>query len=158
MSEDRIEREIEIAAPIGRVWEVLTEPAYVGTWFGVGVPNDIDLRPEGIMVLDHGIHGKYLTRFVTVSPPHRLSYLWAAAFPDVVADDSNSTLVEFTLTPTTTGTALRVVESGFASITIPAGREERAGIESHTDGWVRVLDRIADLVAGKVVPPLPTSP
>ena len=157
MSDDRIEREIQIAAPIDRVWAVLTEPEHVGTWFGVGVPTEIDLQPGGIMVLDHGIHGRYLTRFVEVSPPHLLSYRWAAAFPDVVADDSNSTLVEFSLTTTTTGTALRVVESGFASITIPAGREERASMESHSDGWVRVLGRIADLVAGNVIPPLPRS-
>jgi uncharacterized protein YndB with AHSA1/START domain len=136
---------------------VLTEPEHVGTWFGIGVPTEIDLRPGGIMVLDHGVYGKYLTRFVTVSPPHLLSYRWAAAYPDVVADDSNSTLVEFSLTSTTTGTALRVVESGFASITIHEGREERAGIESHSDGWVRVLEQVGDLVAGNVIPSLPLS-
>src|SRR5450631_1822022 len=119
MSDDRIEREIQIAAPIERVWAVLTEPEHVGTWFGVGVPTEIDLRPGGIMVLDHGVYGRYLTRFVTVSRPHLLSYRWAAAHPDVVADDSNSTLVEFTLTPTTPGTALPVVESGFATLTVP---------------------------------------
>ena len=31
---DRIEREVHIAAPIERVWAVLTEPALVGIWFG----------------------------------------------------------------------------------------------------------------------------
>lgn len=157
MSDDRIEREIEIAAPIDRVWAVLTAPEHVGTRIGVGVPTEIDLRPGVIMVLDHGVYGKYLTRFVTVSPPHLLAYRWAAAHSDVVADDSNSTLVEFSLTSTTTRTVLRVVESGFALVTIPPDQEERAGIESHSDGWVRVLERVADLLAGNVVPPLPVS-
>jgi uncharacterized protein YndB with AHSA1/START domain len=152
MSEDRIEREIEIAAPIGRVWDVITKPEYVGQWFGVGEPNEIDLRPDGRMVLDHGIHGRYVTRFVAVSPPRLLSYRWAAGHPDAVADESNSTLVEFSLTPTTEGTSLRVVESGFAALTIPEDRERTAGFESHSEGWGEVLARVADVVAGNDVP------
>ena len=44
MSEDRIEREIAIAAPAERVWAVLMEPEHVGKWFGQGPPARIDLR------------------------------------------------------------------------------------------------------------------
>ena len=47
MQKDRIEQEIVIAAPIERVWAVLTEPAHVGRWFGQGGPAEIDLRPGG---------------------------------------------------------------------------------------------------------------
>src|SRR5205085_9304392 len=35
-TKDRIAREISIAAPVERVWAVLTEPAHVGSWFGQG--------------------------------------------------------------------------------------------------------------------------
>jgi uncharacterized protein YndB with AHSA1/START domain len=157
MSEDRVEREIVIEAPIERVWAILTEPDHVATWFGTGVPTEIDLRPGGIMVIDHGKHGKYPTRFVDVSPPHFLSYRWAAAFPDVVADDTNSTLVEFTLTPTATGTFLRVVESGFTELDIPEGREDSAGFKSHSDGWEGMLQRLSDHVVGRSVEPLPAA-
>jgi uncharacterized protein YndB with AHSA1/START domain len=40
---DRIEREIAIAAPIERVWELVTEPEHVGRWFG-DAGAEIDLR------------------------------------------------------------------------------------------------------------------
>jgi uncharacterized protein YndB with AHSA1/START domain len=154
MDKDSIEREIEIDAPIDRVWTVLTQPEHVATWFGTGAPIDIDLRPGGIMTLDHGDHGRYRTRFVEVSPPHVLSYRWAAGFPDQLPDESNSTLVEFTLVATATGTTLRVVESGFASFEMPADRERAAGFDNHSDGWIEVLARAAGLSEGKHVEPL----
>ena len=81
MKPDRIEREIVIAAPIDRVWQVVTAPEHVGVWFGQGQPAKIDLRPGGTMVLDHGEHGVFPTRIVTVEEPHRFSYRWASAFP-----------------------------------------------------------------------------
>jgi uncharacterized protein YndB with AHSA1/START domain len=138
MTEDRIEREIVISAPMDRVWAVVTEPQHVGVWFGSGRPAEIDLRPGGIMRLDHGRHGQFPTTIVKVDPPHYLSYRWASAHPGEVATDDNSTLVEYYLEPAADGTRLRVVESGFATLRIPAGREETAGYESHSNGWTEV--------------------
>ena len=155
MREDSITREIEIDATVDRVWEVLTRADHVATWFGTGAPIDIDLRPGGIMTLDHGEHGRYRTRFVEVTPPSVLSYRWAAGFPDQLPDESNSTLVEFTLESTATGTTLRVVESGFASIEMPPDRERAAGFDNHSEGWSDVLQRAADFAEGKAVQPLP---
>ncbi|MCM2387729.1 SRPBCC family protein [Streptomyces albipurpureus] len=132
---DRIEREISIAAPIERVWAVLTEPQHVGTWFGQGQPTPVDLRPGGTMLLDHGEQGQFPTTIVEVDPPHHFSYRWATAHPGEQAVDGNSTLVEFTLAPEGDGTRLRVVESGFASITIPEDRRSSASYEAHEGGW-----------------------
>ncbi|MCB5906848.1 SRPBCC family protein [Streptomyces pinistramenti] len=133
-STDRIEREISIAAPVERVWAVLTEPEHVGNWFGQGAPTPIDLRPGGLMHLDHGPYGRFTTTIVRVEPPHRFAYRWASAYPGEVAVEGNSTLVEFALTPEDGGTRLRVVESGFDALDIP---EERTGAsyESHAEGW-----------------------
>jgi len=149
LSTDRIEREIKIAAPIERVWAVLTEPAHVGTWFGNGSPAEIDLRPGGVMVLDHGEHGTYQTLIVNVDPPRAFSYRWAAGYPGVVATELNSTLVEFTLEAAAGGTLLRVVESGFDELVIPAGREGSAGFESHSEGWTGVIARLGEYVEGR---------
>jgi uncharacterized protein YndB with AHSA1/START domain len=148
MTTDRIEREIEIKAPIEHVWAVLTEPAHVGTWFGAGTPAEIDLRPGGVMVLDHGPHGTYPTLIVEVEPPRAFSYRWASAHPGVVATAENSTLVEFTLESANGGTLLRVVESGFDTLIIPPGREESAGFESHSGGWTEVVARLGDYAEG----------
>ena len=154
MSEDRIEREITISAPIEEVWAVLTEPAHVGTWFGTGAPAEIDLRPGGVMVLDHGEHGTYPTLIVAVDPPRAFSYRWASAHPGVVASEENSTLVEFTLDPTPDGTLLRLVESGFSNLVIPPGRERGAGFESHSAGWTEVVAKFAAYAEGTTQSPL----
>jgi uncharacterized protein YndB with AHSA1/START domain len=135
MTSDRIEREITIAAPVERVWAVLTEPEHAGVWFGQGAPTQVDLRPGGIMVLDHGEYGVFQTRIEKVDPPHYFAYRWASGYPGEVATDTNSTLVEFTLAPDGDGTRLSLSESGFASLNIPAERERTAGYDSHSQGW-----------------------
>jgi uncharacterized protein YndB with AHSA1/START domain len=149
MAADRIEREIQIAASPERVWEVLTEPAHVGTWFGVGVPAEVDLQPGGLMRIDHGEHGRYSTLIVNVDPHRAFSYRWASAYPDVVATEANSTLVEFSLEPVVGGTLLRVVESGFDSLQIPAEREPDAGFESHSNGWSGVIEKLGAYAEGR---------
>jgi uncharacterized protein YndB with AHSA1/START domain len=140
VNQDRIEREIQIAAPVERVWAVLTQPEHVGQWFGQGRPTPVDLRPGGTMVLDHGQYGTFPTRFDKVDPPHYLSYRWASAYPGVAATDENSTLVEFFLAPDGDGTRLRLVESGFAALHIPPERLGSASYESHSQGWPEALE------------------
>jgi uncharacterized protein YndB with AHSA1/START domain len=141
MESDRIEREIVIDAPIERVWEVLTGPEHVGRWFGQGEPVPVDLRPGGIMRLDHGQYGDFPVLIVRVEPPRRFSYRWASAFPGEVATEDNSTLVEFTLAPDDGGgTRLRLVESGFARLAIPEEKITTAGYDSHCEGWTGILE------------------
>ncbi|TQK51645.1 uncharacterized protein YndB with AHSA1/START domain [Streptomyces sp. SLBN-118] len=142
MSRDRIEREITIAAPVERVWAVLTEPEHVGSWFGQGRPTPVDLRPGGTMQLDHGEYGQFPTTIVKVDPPHHFSYRWASAFPGEQAVEGNSTLVEFTLTPDGDGTRLRVVETGFAALSIPEDKAATAGYDSHSTGWTEVVGNL----------------
>jgi uncharacterized protein YndB with AHSA1/START domain len=142
MTSDRIERDIIIVAPIERVWAVLTEPAHIGVWFGQGTPTEVDLRPGGIMMLDHGENGRYPTRIEKVDPPHYFAYRWASAFPGGTTTDKNSTLVEFTLTADGDHTRLNLIESGFSSLVIPAGREDAASYEGHSSGWTDVLQAL----------------
>lgn len=141
-SPDRIEREIFIEAPMDRVWAVLTEPELVGVWFGQGTPTQIDLRPGGTMTLHHGGEMVFPTLIVAVEPPRYFAYRWAAAHPGVQATESNSTLVEFTLTAEPDGTRLQLSESGFATLEIPDGREWHASHGSHSAGWT---EKLADL-------------
>ena len=145
MTADRIEREITIAAPIERVWAVLTEPDLLSQWFSQHKPAEVDLRPGGVLRLSHGEGYDYPTRLVRVEPPTHLAYRWASAYPGEDATEDNSTLVEFTLTTVDGGTRLRVAESGFASLTIPPGREPRAGYDSHVEGWPQVLDKLREV-------------
>jgi uncharacterized protein YndB with AHSA1/START domain len=146
MNEDRVERTVHIAATTARVWDILTKPEHVGRWFGSGAPASVDLRPDGVMVLEPAHGERYLACVVKVDPPRYLAYRWASAYPDVLADETNSTLVEFHLTAEGATTRLRVCESGFASLRIPVGREDFASHASHTRGWTEVLGNIAEYV------------
>ena len=154
LENDRIARDIMIAASAERVWEVLTLPEHVGTWFGTGTPIEIDLRPGGEMVLDHGTNGRYRTVFVEVDAPRRLSYRWAEGYPETRATPDNSTLVEFTITPVSEHeTRLEVVESGFATLVVPEGREW-VSYEGHHRGWSDVLAKAAAYAEGRDLTPI----
>ena len=150
MTPDQIERETLIAAPVERVWSLLTQPEHVGHWFG-DAGAEIDLRPGGAMVLRWAEHGTVHARVVDVEPNRRFSYRWAASTEqgDAELEAANSTLVEFTLAAADDGTRLRVVESGFAALDVPEA-ERASKVAGNTEGWAIELGHLrehADRVA-----------
>ena len=139
MDSDRIERDVYIAAPVSRVWEVMTEPKHVGMWFGNGEPAEIDLRPGGRIVFDHGDHGKLPAVIEKIEERRCFSFRWAVddtggGEPTV----ANATLVEFTLEPEGEGTRLRVIESGFTEVIVEPEVVERR-YTANKAGWARAL-------------------
>ncbi|MEY9872156.1 uncharacterized protein YndB with AHSA1/START domain [Streptacidiphilus sp. MAP12-33] len=146
MIPDLIERTIVIQAPVTRVWSVLTEPAFLGRWFGSGEAVGIDLRPGGLLVFDHGVHGVLPARIETVEPPRALSWRWSQGAAGVEPDATNSTLVEFTLTEgeTSGSTRLTMVESGFARLALP----DEAAAERHLANSVNWPGKLDELRTG----------
>ncbi|WP_030974380.1 SRPBCC domain-containing protein [Streptomyces sp. NRRL S-1824] len=137
MSEQRIERETLIAAPLERVWSLVTEP---GFW--VADPSSVHgtVAREGESVLaKNAEYGDFPVRVEKVEPPTYVAYRWASAFPGEELRADNSTLVEFTLTPEGDKTRLRVVESGFEAL---AGSEElrTQAVKDNSGGWPQVFD------------------
>jgi uncharacterized protein YndB with AHSA1/START domain len=134
VSTNTIEREIEIAAPIERVWSLITQPEHLGTWFG-DAGADIDLRPGGALEVrsqSHTVTGQV----AVVEPTSRFAFRWAQLDTpaEVELEDGNSTLVEFSLFSAGDRTRVRVVESGFDLLALPD--ENRAGLlKGHTEGW-----------------------
>ena len=144
MSVDQIERETTIAAPVERVWALLTESEHVGRWFG-DAGAEIDLRPGGEMVMHWAEHGTSRGRVEAVEPPRRFAYRWAPFQDPGGAEpvEGNSTLVEFTLSAEGDATRLRVVESGFAALA--CSDEQRAeNLAGNTKGWTLELGELAD--------------
>lgn len=133
--EDRIERELHLAAPVERVWRVITEPEYVRQWLGSRV--EIDLRPGGAANFGWPEEGyaNGWARVERVDPPHVFAFRWMREADVPFDPEGPGTLVEFTLTEDAAGTRLRLVESGF---TEAAHRKDNEG------GWDAEL---ADLVA-----------
>ena len=143
----QIERETVIAAPVERVWAVLTEAEHVGRWFS-DAGADIELRPGGPIVMRWTEHGTIRARIVDVEPPRRFSYRWVP-IPEhwgEEPDDRNSTLVEFTLAAEGDGTRLKVVESGFDALEGTDDQRRRA-FEGNTEGWETQLGNVRDYLA-----------
>jgi uncharacterized protein YndB with AHSA1/START domain len=146
MVPDRIEREIVIDAPVDVVWEIVTEPQHVGSWFSDSA--EIDLRPGGEAILTWEEHGSFPGRVERVDPPHAIAFRWARPAGAEPAE-GNSTLVEFSLSPEGVGTRLRVVESGFQGL--DGSDEEKAEYrEGNIKGWEHELGELSEYVAQQV--------
>ncbi|WP_033438939.1 SRPBCC domain-containing protein [Saccharothrix sp. NRRL B-16314] len=141
MSEDRIERDTLIAAPLERVWSLVAAP---GFWVAEDAGAATAPAAEGqSVVAKNPEYGEFPVRVEKVEPPTYVAYRWASAFPGQELRDDNSTLVEFTLTAEGDKTRLRVVESGFA--TIVASEDVRAqALSDNTGGWPQVIDALKD--------------
>src|SRR3954470_5982780 len=135
---DRIERDIVIAAPVERVWKLITSPEHVGRWFA-DAGAEIDLRPGGALSLSWREHGTFHGRVEAVEPPRRFAYRWLSTINSQAEPaPGNSTLTEFTLAPEGDATRVVVVESGFAALDAEPA-ERAAALASHTTGWEKEL-------------------
>lgn len=139
MSSDLIEREVRIAAPVERVWALVTEAEHLGSWFG-DAGAEVDLRPGGAMTLTWSEWGTTHARVERVEPPRLFSWRWLLDGEDEPSA-GNSTLVEFTLRADGGETLLKVVEAGFDGLALPE-EELRRRYASHTGGWQRELDEL----------------
>jgi uncharacterized protein YndB with AHSA1/START domain len=139
---DAIEREVVIDAPPGVVWSIVTEARHLAGWFSDEA--EIELRPGGRMLLTWRAHGTYEGRVETVDPPRRFAFRWQTRDGDF--SETNSTLVVMTLAAEETGTRLRVVESGFATLPWPDDARTRYADEN-AEGWLTELDELRAHVA-----------
>jgi uncharacterized protein YndB with AHSA1/START domain len=142
--DDRIEKRIELNAPVSRVWQALTDHREFGAWFRVAL--------EGPFVPGQEVRGRitwpgaeHLTMTATVQrmESERLfSFTWHPYAIDLTADYSAEppTLVEFTLEAIPDGTLLTVTESGFAAL--PAHRRDLA-FRMNEQGWSIQIQNIS---------------
>lgn len=147
MSEDRIERDTLIAASLERVWALVAEPGFwvseeASIWGGDEAGLFGVVAEEGAsMVAKNPNLGKVAVRVERVEPPTYVAYRWSSAFPGEELREDNSTLVEFTLSTEGDRTRLRVVESGFASLSTTAELRDKT-IRFNAEGWPQVFDAV----------------
>ena len=144
---DRVEKTIELKAPISRVWRALTDYQEFGKWFGVRlegpfVPGQI---ARGRIAYPGYEHLRWEAIVQKMEPERLFSFTWHPYAVDPNEDYSKEppTLVEFTLEPTAKGTSLRIVESGFDKL--PSRRREEA-FRMNERGWSAQLENIAQYV------------
>jgi uncharacterized protein YndB with AHSA1/START domain len=133
---DRIERTVEVAHPLRKVWAALTTAEGLGTWFGNQAT--VDLRPGGSAQVTWDGGDKAELRIERVEEPAVFGFTWPIHGS---SEDDRRTYVEFTLEPVGAGTRLTVVESGFAQLAEDAYRE---AYDSHTEGWTSELSELVE--------------
>ena len=140
---NRIEKQIELNAPISRVWRALTDYREFGEWFqvkleGPFVPGQIS---RGHITYPGYEHLKWEAVVQKLEPERLFSFTWHpyAVDPDADYSSEPSTLVEFRLEPKDNGTVLYLTESGFDAL--PKDRQFEA-FRMNEDGWTEQMSNI----------------
>jgi uncharacterized protein YndB with AHSA1/START domain len=146
LDEDQIEREIIIAAPPAVVWDVITDPAKIALWWSASASFSPEEGAEGTLDFAPSHGGRRVAVRVSKAVRERyLAFRWD--FPlggQPVA--TNSTLVEFVLTPWPGGTHLRVVESGITRLDRDSSAKNDLR-RTHAVGWAEHLSRLGTVAA-----------
>ena len=126
--------EREFAFPPEKLWRALTQPHLIEEWlmkndFKPEVGHSFNLRGEWGGALD--------CKVLAVEPNKTLSYTWDFAHDD--AAYNLQSVVTFTLTPTSTGTHLRMEQSGFG----PQQKQAYGGAHA---GWQKFLANLEQLL------------
>ena len=137
---DSIERTILIAAPIERVWDIVTTPEHIGRWFG-----DAGAERQGdVIKMRWEEYGEAELRVVRSEAPTVFAYRWDANVAGI-----GDTLVEFTLATEGDRTRVTVVESGWTKLRTSAEEQTRLR-DGNVRGWeseMGDLERYAHNVA-----------
>ena len=140
---DRIEKRVELHAPISRVWRALTDYREFGEWFrvkldGPFVPGQVS---RGYTTYPGYEHLTWEVVVKQMEPEKLFSLTWHPCAIDPKMDYSQEapTLVEFSLEKTGNGTRLILTESGFDKI--PSVRRAEA-FRKNDGGWVEQMKHI----------------
>ena len=147
MNSFRIEKRIELKAPVSRVWRAITDYREFGQWFKVKLesPFDIGQISRGQITYPGYEHITWEARVEKMEPERLFSFTWphvrSLEKTDAPIDysDAPRTLVEFRLEPIPGGTLLILTESGFESI--PADWRPEA-FRRNDGGWTEQMNNI----------------
>ena len=120
--------EREISHPPEKIWRALTQPHLIEEWlmktdFKPVVGHRFDFRADW---------GSVDCQVLTIEPNKTLSYTWAAYGLESV--------VTWTLTPTSTGTHLRMEQSGFR-------QDQQQAYQGAKYGWQRFFANLEQVLA-----------
>jgi uncharacterized protein YndB with AHSA1/START domain len=128
-----VERELPYSPE--KIWRALTQPHLIAEWlmkndFNAAVGHRFNLRGDWGGVMDCEV--------LAVEPHKTLSYTWNFTHDD--AAFNLMSVVTFTLTPTPTGTRLRLEQTGFR----PDQKQAYGGAKA---GWPQFLAKLEQVVA-----------
>ena len=144
---DQIVRSIEIEAPRERVWRAISTEREFAQWFGVKfLDGKFQAGARVKLTSTHpGCGYEGMEWFLTVEkvePPRLFSWRWSPG--QTLGKGEPSTLVEFALEETKSGTLVTITESGFDRISLP---HRAKAFEENTGGWEIQANALRDHIA-----------
>jgi uncharacterized protein YndB with AHSA1/START domain len=143
MKTNRIEKRIELKAPVSRVWRALSDHVEFGKWFHAKLENPFvpGKVTRGHITYPGYEHIRWEATVQKMEPGRLFSFTWHPYAADASADYSKEapTLVEFRLEEIAGGTLLTLTESGFGKL--PPGRRPEA-FRMNDRGWTEQLKNI----------------
>jgi uncharacterized protein YndB with AHSA1/START domain len=143
MAKDRIEKSIELKAPVARVWRALTDHREFGEWFrvkldGPFVPGE---EAHGFIAWPGYEHLEWRAIVQKMEPERLFSFTWHpyAIDPKVDYSKERPTLVEFRPEEIAGGARLLLTESGFDKV--PVDRRDEAFLRND-GGWQQQMKNI----------------
>lgn len=144
-----IRKQIELRAPVARVWRALTDHREFGEWFRVKLdgPFVAGQVSRGHITYPGYEHVQWEAVVQKIEPERLFSYTWHpyAIDPKVDYSSEPQTLVEFQLEKTANGTRLTITESGFEKLTDDKRRLE--AFRMNDGGWTEQVRNIEAHVA-----------
>ena len=127
--------EREMPHPPEKLWRALTQPHLIEEWlmkndFSPVVGHRFNLRGEWGGVLDCEV--------LAIEPPKTLSYTWNFSHDDTAFNLTS--VVTFTLTPTPSGTHLRMEQTGFRP-------DQRQAFGGARQGWEQFFANLEQTLA-----------
>lgn len=148
--QDRVEKRLELKAPVSRVWQALTDYRQFGEWFQVKIegPFVAGQVSRGHITYPGYEHLRWEAVIQKIEPEKLFSFTWHPYGIDPKVDYSKETptLVEFRLEKTASGTLLLLTESGFDKV--PRHRREEA-YRKNEEGWTQQMENIERYLTGK---------
>ena len=140
---DRIEKHIELKAPVARVWRALTDHNEFGTWFRARLdrPFEVGKATRGPCTYPGYEHVQFEIVVTRLEPERLFAFTWGpyAADPKGESADDPPTAVQFTLEPIAGGTLLHLVETGYDKF--PSNRRSIV-FRDNEGGWTIQMQNI----------------
>lgn len=131
---ESISFEFELRHSPQKVWRALTDPVLLAEWLLPVV--DFQLAPGAAFTFtappQPGWDGNVKCQFVEIEAQRKLSYTWRVGDMD--------TVVTFAIAPTTSGTRLSLVQSGFRP-------DQKRNFGGARYGWNMMGGRLVELLA-----------